>query len=133
MPLSVEDPVIGGIAFAATKLIGYCLAAGLISKLYQRTPPRWWLIGVSRTLIGVAFGYPYFHWASSGAQNLGFILGLVPIRLIEWLLLVVIFYDRKLTNRARALEVASAGTGWSFALDIPAILGYFLVGGFWIC
>lgn len=133
MPAGVDNPELGGIAFAAIKLAGYCIAAYVTSKQYGKTKTQWFPIGLSRTLIGIAFGYPYFNWATSSFQSLAFMLGLIPIRMIEWLLLVIIFYDRKLTNRPRAVRVAAAGTAWSFLLDLPATIGYILVGGFWIC
>ncbi|MCP5557939.1 MAG: hypothetical protein H7A55_09330 [Verrucomicrobiaceae bacterium] len=133
MPAGVSDPVLGGIAFGSIKLAGYCFAAYMNLLRYQRSPTHWFRIGVTRTLIGLAFGYPYFNWATSACQSLAFMLGLIPIRIIEWLLLIVLFYDRKLKNPPQALGVAVVGTIWSFALDLPATIGFFVVGGFWIC
>lgn len=133
MASGVSDPVLGGITFGGIKLAGYCFAAYMNSLRYQRSPTHWFRIGVTRTLIGLAFGYPYFHWAKSATESLTFMLGLIPIRMIEWLLLIILFYDRKLTNRPKALGVAATGTVWSFALDLPATIGFVVVGGFWIC
>ncbi len=132
MPAGIDNPELGGIAFGAIKLVGYCFAAHIISKQYEKLPTSWFRIGLTRTLIGLAFGYPYYSWATS-FHSPYFLLGLIPIRIIEWLLLIVLFYDRRLSNWRQALVVASAGTGWSFLLDLPAIFGYILVGGFWIC
>src|SRR5690349_15093419 len=130
MPAGVDNPELGGIAFAAIKLAGYCTAAFVISKLYGKAIKWWFPKRLARTLIGIAFGYPYFNWATSSFQSLAFMFGLIPIRMIEWLLLVIIFYDRKLGNRRKAYGVAAAGTAWSFLLDLPATIGYILVGGF---
>jgi hypothetical protein len=132
MPAGVDNPELGAVAFGAIKLVGYCFAAHMISKRYEKTPSSWFAIGLSRTLIGIAFGYPYYSWGTS-VHSPYFLPGLVPIRLIEWLLLIIMFYDRRVLNWRRALGVASAGTAWSFFLDLPAIFGYILVAGFWIC
>lgn len=132
MPAGVSNPELGGIAFGAIKLAGYCFAAHIISKRYGKIPTSWFHIGLTRTIIGLAFGYPYYSWATSFHSPF-FFLGLIPIRLIEWLLLIMLFYDRRISNWSRGLGVASAGTAWSFLLDLPAIFGYILVGGFWIC
>lgn len=125
--------MLGGLAFAGIKLAGYCLAARMISKCYRKNPSRWFSIGISRTLIGLAFGYPYFHWATSAAQSGAFMAGLIPLRIFEWLLLVVLFYDRRMRDRKRACLTAALGTVWSFLLDLPATIGWILVAGFWIC
>lgn len=131
MPVGVSNPELGAVAFGAIKLAGYSFAAYLISKKYKKKPSWWFPVGITRTVIGLGFGYPYFNWATSSQS--AFLLGLVPIRVIEWLLLIMLFYDRRLENKRQALAVAGIGTAWSFILDIPAIFGYILVGGFWIC
>lgn len=133
MPAGVDHPFLGGLAFAAIKLAGYCLAARMIGTSYQKDPPRWFAIGFARTTIGFAFGYPYFQWATGAFQSLSFMLGLIPIRIIEWLLLLILFYDHRLQNRPRAGKVAALGTLWSFLLDLPATVGWILVAGFWVC
>lgn len=133
MPAGMSHPELGAMAFGATKLAGYCFAAHLISKCYKKTPSQWFVIGLTRTIIGIAFGYPYVQFVKSELGSPAFLLGLIPLRIIEWLLLIVLFYDRRLTNRRDALAVSTTWMIWSFVLDIPAIAGWFLIGGFWIC
>ena len=59
---------------------------------------------------------------------------LIPIRLAEWSLLIHLFFDRGLVERARDLKFATAGSLWSFVLDAVGIFSAFVVpGGFWVC
>ncbi|MBB5034534.1 hypothetical protein [Prosthecobacter vanneervenii] len=133
MPAGMDHPELGAIAFGVTKLVGYCVAAHLISKCYKKNPSQWFVIGMTRTIIGIAFGYPYVHMITPALGSPLFLLGLIPLRMIEWLLLIMLFYDRRLNNRRRALAVSITWMIWSFVLDIPAIAGWFVIGGFWIC
>ena len=133
MPAGMSHPELGAVAFGVTKLVGYCIAAHVISKSYEKTPAHWFVIGLTRTIIGIAFGYPYVHVVTPALGSPFFLLGLVPLRMIEWLLLIALFYDRRLTNRLRSMVVSMKGMVWSFVLDLPAIAGWFVVGGFWIC
>ena len=133
MPAGMSHPELGAVAFGVTKLVGYCFAAHMLSKRYEKTPASWFSIGLTRTLIGIAFGYPYVQIVKSTLGSPVFLAGLIPIRMIEWLLLIILFFDRRLIDRARAFQAATVWTVWSFVLDIPAIFGYFVIGGFWIC
>ncbi len=133
MPAGIENPIFGGIAFAAIKLGGYCLVAQMLNKRYDKQHSNWFGVGAARTLIGFAFGYPYFNWATSAFNFPVFMAGLVPIRIVEWLLLVILFYDRRLQDRRRACVSALQGTFWSFMFDLPATVGWIAVAGFWVC
>lgn len=141
MPAGASNPELGVIAFGAIKLAGYCLAAKVISKAYQKKPPQVFAIGLTRTVIGVAFGCAYMAALSSlstestdfDSIGAAFLIGLVPLRMVEWFILLVVFYDRRLVHRARAVDVIGGGTLWSFLLDVPAIVGLISVVGFWIC
>lgn len=132
MPMGSHHAVLG--------IAGYSLAAHVISKRYQKTPLRSLEIGLARTGIGVVFGCAYVAaWAALARGGEGspkdalFLAGFIPLRLVEWSLLLILFYDRRLVHRKRAMGVVAAGTAWSFLLDIPAIFGLIKVGGFWIC
>jgi hypothetical protein len=61
------------------------------------------------------------------------LVALVPIRLLEWWIIIRVFYDRNTHQREKDWRYVWYGTGWSFLLDIPAIIGLFSTGGFWIC
>ena len=81
MPGGMSHPELGAIAFGATKLVGYCFAAHLISKCYKKTPSQWFVIGLTRTIIGIVFGYPYVHRVTHALGSPLFLLGLIPIRM----------------------------------------------------
>ena len=139
MPGGASSPAIGYLVFGAIKFVGYSLAARFISKRYQRGDRNPWIVGGTRTLIGVAAGAFYFALLSVLPQKavatggLLFLLGLIPMRIVEWWLLLWLFYDRKLDQPRLGWRVVALATLWSFALDIPAIAGAFFTGGFWIC
>jgi len=61
---------------------------------------------------------------------------LVPIRLLEWVGTIWVFYERKAarTDWQRISKCSLVGSAWSYVLDIPAALSLIVVpGGMWIC
>ena len=139
MPGGASNPVVGYLVFGGIKLAGYSLAARFISRRYQRPDRKPFPVGAARTLIGVVAGAIYFGLLTLLPQKavatggLLFLLGLIPMRIGEWWLLLWLFYDRKLEQPRTGWRVVALATLWSFALDIPAIAGAFITGGFWIC
>ena len=138
MPISTSDPVLGYVAFCAVKMAGYSMAAHQFNNLYQKKETSPFLIGGVRTLIGMAVGALYFFtWttlhAGSVSHPLYYLSGLVPLRFIEWWALVWLFYDRPLKQRGKGWGMATAGTLWSFFLDVPALLGFIVTGGMSVC
>jgi hypothetical protein len=143
MPAGIEHPVLGYLAFCGVKAVGYTVAAKAISHVYQ-TNLNSWGVGLTRTLIGMAAGGAWFgilngisnpplpavspQYASLVALSL-----LGATRIAEWWLLIWLFYDRHLSSPRRGWIVVLLGVLWSFALDFPAIIGWFVVGGFWVC
>lgn len=99
--------------------------------------PNPFLVGLVRMLIGMVFGIAYWVFfgdsATTGATFITLILGLIPLRAIEWTLLIWLFYDRKLQHGQLNFGCVVLGTITSFVLDIPSILGFIVVGGLWIC
>jgi hypothetical protein len=55
-------------------------------------------------------------------------IGLVPLRVFEWGLLITLFYDRGFSQKAQATRVIVAGIVLSYILDIPAGVGYIICG-----
>jgi len=138
MPAGVSNPVIGYLGFCAVKFAGYSLAARFISRSYQRTDRSAFLIGGVRTLIGIAAGAAYYNiWRlipdAAAAGGIGYLGGLLPVRLAEWWLLLWLFYDRQLQQRPMDWRTVGLATVWSYALDVPALIGFFVTGGVWIC
>ena len=126
--------LLGFMVVLAIKLAGYSAAAVVISKAYQRTGLSPFVVGASRCGIGLVLGGIAGLLVSgfgSIVRALLFLVGLVPVRMIEWWILVWLFYDRPLANRKLGWKVVCLGTVWSFVLDIPAIIGLIIVGDFW--
>jgi hypothetical protein len=140
MPQGSHNEVVGSSVYFAIKLVGYIAAAKVISNVYGKSNLNTYVVGGTRALIGLVFGMLFVAaFGRSGAVQIleiggpFFLLYLIPIRFIEWWLLIWLFYDRALVRRKLGWSVAAVGTVWSFILDIPAILGVIVIGGFWVC
>ena len=139
MPGGATHPAIGYLVFGTIKFAGYSLAARFISRRYDRPDRNPFLVGGTRTLIGVVAGAVYVGllallpspFVTRGGPF--FLLGLLPMRVVEWWLLLWLFYDRRLEKPRTGWGVVGLATAWSFLLDVPAIAGMFFTGGFWIC
>jgi hypothetical protein len=98
------------------------------------------LAGPVRTLIGMAVGggiAAFERMESAYGLDLfdnmaKAVAGLAALRLVEWWLLLWLFYDRRVSSR-RGWAVVAGGTVWSFILDVPAVIGYIMAAGVWIC
>jgi hypothetical protein len=135
MPAGFANPVGGYLAFCTVKAIGYTSAAAVISRTYDDPAAKAFVVGPVRTLIGMATGAVLFAVLQISPEALKGLAvpGLIIVRLFEWWLLVWLFYDRHLLSPRHNGLVVFLGTVWSFVLDIPAALGFFIVGGFWVC
>jgi hypothetical protein len=146
VPAGLSNPAVGYAAFSAIKFAGYTIAAHYISRSYDRSDLAAWRVGATRTLIGMTAGALYFGlWivvripfpqllnTTGEAFPFLYLAGLLPVRLLEWWLLIWIFYDRALIERAKGLRTVALGTAWSCLLDIPAVAGLITIGGFWVC
>jgi hypothetical protein len=141
MPAGIENPVLGYFAFCGVKAVGYTAAAAVISRIYDRNLKSF-LVGLTRTLIGMSigaglFGVTYLYNSLPNIQpeyaRLIIFGILCLLRLAEWWILIWLFYDRPLREPYRGWKVAVLGVVWSFVLDIPAITGFLIVGGFYVC
>lgn len=133
-----SSPEEGYAAFCAVKLVGYTVAAQVLAKVYAKKDAKVLLAGLFRTLLGMAVGagvYGLSSWATNrgpGWEEL-YLLCLIPIRFGEWWLLVWLFFDRPLAHPGQGWAAVGAGTVWSFVLDVPATMSWFLAGEFTIC
>jgi hypothetical protein len=136
MPASLEASVTGCLTFAAIKFAGYSLFAAGLRRVY-RSPAHPLTVGAARTVLGMAVGAAYWAvWhAFSPAQTFsaGYLIGLAPLRIGEWWLLLWLFHDRDLRHRSRGWTAVGLGTVWSYLCDLPAVLGFLLTGGLSIC
>lgn len=139
MPAGASHPALGYAVFCGIKFAGYSLAAHIIARRYPPVTRNAWIVGGTRTFIGIIAGA--IVWSAmlllpreaAATGGVLFLLGLVPLRLAEWWLLLWLFFDRRLEQRRLGWRVAFLATLWSFALDVPTIAGLLLTGGFWIC
>ncbi len=136
--------VVGFVAFTGVKFGGYVVAALALRKAFNSDSSPW-KVGLARTLIGlgagITFGLAFMFlteslankW-STGLSAIAFFGGLIPIRLAEWALLIHIFFDRGLVQRAKDFKYASAGAAWSFLLDAVGVAAALVIpGGIWVC
>jgi hypothetical protein len=138
VPGGLSNPVQGYLAFSAVKLAGYSLAGWFLNRRYPDATTSFAVVGIVRTVIGVIFGaalgflaFQLVYFSEYGI--LVYIVGLIPVRLVEWWITIRLFYDRSMQTKRRDWRYAGLGTAWSFALDIPALIGFVATGGFWIC
>ncbi len=141
-------PGLGGLAyFTGVKLAGYTgYAYFLRRKLFDDVAnggfSRTVKIGATRTGIGLAAGIAYGGLAllsrgifgagaSSGAY---FMLGLLPVRFLEWWLLLWMFFWPRTGDRSKAGWGIGLGIVVSYLLDAIGIgAALVLPGGFWVC
>lgn len=139
MPMSFSDPALGWATFVAVKLAGYTFVAHRMKREFPTPALPSPVLGAIRTVMGAGFGIAYGTLVGLTERALGslsvvlFLGGLIPVRILEWHLLIRWCFDRRrafptLTQRWRVL-----GTLASFALDVPAILGLVRMGGVWLC
>ncbi len=136
MPMGENSPVAGYLAFCAVKAVGYTAAAAVISRIYSRTDRNALVVGATRTLIGINVGAALYACRVDGVEffygTASGIAALIAVRLAEWWLVLCIYYDRN-PSSPRGWAVAVGGSVWSFVLDIPAVIGYIIAAGVWIC
>ena len=131
---------LGFAYFVGVKFAGYTAAALVIRKFYPPIKSGAVRVGMARTAIGIGAGFLYgLLWYSldksaSGPDLWVYFLGLLPLRIAEWMWLVYLFFDRSWIDAQRAFRVAAAGTGWSYCLDAIGIAAALVVpGGIWVC
>ena len=135
----------GPIAFAAfvgVKFIGYTAAAKLLQRKYDAPQVSYMKVGSARTGLGIAAGLAYGaiwmfatrNTAGAGPSMLWYFLGLVPVRMGEWSLILWFFFGRKDPDWTRLLAFAGLGSLWSYALDAVGVgTAIVIPGGMWVC
>lgn len=136
----------GFVYFGAVKAAGYTGASAVLKngyKLRESPKPEVWKVGLTRTAIGIGAGALYgalwylvlrHVFANNDGGNILFFALLLPVRIIEWGLLIWIFFDRGLRDKPRLWKFVAFGIGVSFVLDFVGIVAAFVLpGGFWIC
>ena len=134
---------LGFVYFVGIKLAGYSAAAIVAKKYYSDTKQTAFAIGAARTAIGIGAGVAYgllwwlvadkiFH--AVNPSPVLYLAGLMPVRIGEWLWLVHLFYDKRLSDAQKVFRFAAAGTAWSYCLDAIGIGAALVIpGGIWVC
>ena len=130
--------IIGTSIYAAIKTLGYSLFAKYLNWLYG-TKNNIWKVGSIRTVMGIVLGVLHNGICLSvlnvtmGRSPLGgedtalYFFLLILLRVLEWSIIVFFFYDRKLKKKGSLMLAILLGILCSFILDIPFILGVFVV------
>lgn len=129
MPGGVENPFIGIATYTAIKYVGYTAYSLYINREIGVTR-NVFLVGAVRTIMGFILGpillavtvvIPFLFW-----------VGLIPMRIIEWMLLLRLMYGQNI-ERKKEIRIVTIGIVWSFILDIPAFFLGVGTSGFWVC
>jgi len=138
MPGGITEPL-GLIAFPAIKAAGYTAFAIYLNNRFPDKTRNVFIVGISRMLLGLAFGtvlaflsFPFVFVFGIGL--LIYLVGLNPVRVLEWWIIIRGFYsyDRPL-KWPDLKEPIVLGVITSFLLDIPALTGLVYAADFWIC
>lgn len=127
---------VGFIAFVVVKLGGYAGAARMLGRSYQ-VPTNSWKVGAVRTAIGLAAGTAYFGvWSLTNfaPDPVLWFVGLLPIRVVEWAVLLRLFFEKTFLGSSRSWKYSVYGSAWSYALDFVSVAAAFVIpGGVWVC
>lgn len=132
--------LVGSLCYFLLKFLCYSGYAKYLNHLYKK-PNNIWKVGIARTLLGVVIGallntllLGALHiQLGAGRSPLGgrdsdiYFLLLTTIRIGEWLLIVWYFYDRELYISFKLAKAVLFGTLVSYLIDIPMMLGLFMV------
>jgi hypothetical protein len=125
------------VAFVGVKFIGYTAAAKVLQRTYEAPQVSVMKVGSARTALGIAAGLAYgaiWMFARRNFDDVWYFLGLVPIRMGEWSLILWLFFDRKDPDWTRLLIFAGLGSLWSYALDAIGVGSTRVIpGGMWVC
>lgn len=129
--------VLGAVYFTGVKLAGYSAAGAYLNRRAARHSPAPLVFGSVPTAVGVAVGVTYGYALSTFAvtnTELVFYAGLIPVRVFDWGGVIRLFYPPRSPVGENRTLYAAQGIGWSYFLDLPAVLAAFAIpGGFWVC
>lgn len=138
MPGGLTEPL-GLIAFPAIKAAGYTAFAIYLNRKFPSKPRNIFAVGLSRMLLGLVFGtllaflsFPFVF--NFGIGILIYTTGLIPVRILEWWIIIKAFYGLGKPLAWSEVSVPIAlGVVTSFLLDVPALVGLVYAANFWIC
>jgi len=128
---------VGLATFPAVKFFGYSLAGYVLKGRYGDPGVHSLSFGAARTLLGVVAGISYAVLAGRlAASEVPFYLGLIPVRVVEWSLIIWVFfeYGKPEGKWSRPIKYSALGVIWSYILDLYVLLPIlFIPGWFWVC
>lgn len=138
MPGGLSEPL-GLIAFPAIKAAGYTAFAIYLNRKFPSKPRNIFAVGLSRMLLGLVFGtllaflsFPFVF--NFGIGILIYATGLIPVRILEWWIIIKAFYGLGKPLAWSEVSVPIAlGVVTSLLLDVPALVGLVYAANFWIC
>jgi hypothetical protein len=128
--------------FVGIKFAGYTAAALAIRKFYPDFKGKIAKVGGVRTAIGIGAGLAYggIWWAGTSLSHSQdpsmflYFLGLLPVRIAEWMWLMYLFFDRGWIDPQKAFKVIAGGAAWSYFLDAIGVAAALVIpGGIWVC
>lgn len=133
---------LGFAYFLGVKFVGYTIRGLALRTAYPTVYKNVWRVGATRTAIGLGAGLLYGAlWIYvlprtliNDSAFIWYFAGLLPVRFAEWTWLLTIFFDKHLSERAKAIKAVGGGTVWSYCLDAIGVFAAFAIpGGAWIC
>lgn len=129
-----------GVKFAGYSGCAHLLRAKLYDDLESGGTTRTLKIGGARTGIGIVAGIAYGFLALStgwfrGNAGAGlYLLGLLPVRIAEWWLLLWLFFGKQIRDDGNLFWGVTIGIAVSYVLDAIGIAAAFVLpGGMWVC
>ena len=90
------------------------------------TVPGYFAFSLTRTVIGLLVGACYWEFMDTSGRSPMIWAGLAPLRMLEWLFVIGLFWRYFKHDHRGAVLIAILGTLWSYLLDIPVALGFCL-------
>lgn len=112
----------------AIKFVGYYPAARYLARRYPEVETSVPFLAAWRAITGLICGMAYYRLLGSPDWDphapIPMYMGLIPVRMIEWALIVFLFFGRHIGRKAirRYSAHVVLGTLWSFALDVAIAL-----------
>jgi hypothetical protein len=137
MPGLNESGLLGLVTFPAIKFAGYSLAGYFLKHRYKEPGVSSTKFGGARTALGIIAGVCYVNLTGTLEISMTlFYLGLIPVRIAEWMLIIWVFYEYSSLERRRQrlMRYSMLGAGWSYILDLYIILPVVVIPDWlWVC
>jgi len=126
--------VYAALWIVGVKLAGYCGAAAVLKDWYGNRAASTLQIGTFRTVLGWlggALAISFSNAIDGGLTNI--ILSVVICRLLEWIVVFLIYFERPTWRTKRGVPRLFAAVLWSCLLDLPVLLGVLPMIGKFVC